>query len=176
MVIVAEQPGQDLGLTCCRSNGNGGLLTTGEMARLTHSTLRTVRFYEEEGLLEPAERSCNGHRLFDERELRKLQLILDLREAGLSLGDIKTLFQLKAHAGSAPDASREMACFLEQQIEEMQRKIATLRRLREELSSMVSVISECESCRDARFPRGCHECDVLKQPDLPRAVRLLWDR
>ena len=55
------------------------------MARLSESTLRTVRFYEQEGLIEPERRSACGHRLFSGRELLKLQLALDLREAGLSL-------------------------------------------------------------------------------------------
>ncbi|MBT8451830.1 MAG: MerR family transcriptional regulator, partial [Deltaproteobacteria bacterium] len=58
----------------------GDLLTTGDMARLSQSTLRTVRFYEQEGLIEPERRSSCGHRLFSARELLKLQLALDLRE------------------------------------------------------------------------------------------------
>jgi DNA-binding transcriptional MerR regulator len=74
----------------------GELLTTGDMARLSDSTLRTVRFYEQEGLIEPERRSACGHRLFSGRELMKLQLALDLREAGLSLQNIKDLFCLKS--------------------------------------------------------------------------------
>jgi DNA-binding transcriptional MerR regulator len=144
------------------------------MARLSGSTLRTVRFYEEEGLLTPAERSDNGHRLFAPEELQKLQLILDLREAGLSLGDIKSLFELKTRCDSPEEASKAMSEILERQLADMQRKIAKLRCLRDELVSTVSVISECRGCEDQRFPYYCHECDVLKQPDLPRAVRILW--
>lgn len=151
------------------------LLTTGDMARLTRSTLRTVRFYEEEGLLEPTLRNDNGCRMFSKRELLKLQLILDLREAGMSLNDIKTLFQLKACASTPDEARREMVAFLGTQIDELQRKMATLKRLRSEMASMVAVISGCHGCRDVRFPHRCCDCDVLQQPDLPRVVRLLWD-
>lgn len=173
---VAHGTGSGNGKAGCDRCGDRHLLTTGDMARLCGSTLRTVRFYEEAGLLTPEERSDGGHRLFTSTEQQKLQLILDLREAGLSLNDIKTLFQLKTRCGSPEEVSREVSALLEQQIDEMQRKIAKLRRVREELSSTVSVLSECRSCGDIRFPHRCHECDVLQQTGLPRAVRVLWSR
>ncbi|MBW2461164.1 MAG: MerR family transcriptional regulator, partial [Deltaproteobacteria bacterium] len=113
--------------SCTSDGGRRCLLTTGDMARLTESTLRTVRFYEEAGLLRPASRSDGGHRMFDERELLKLQLILDLREACLSLSDIKELFDLKNTCKSAGEASGLMSGILGRQIDEMQTKITKLR-------------------------------------------------
>lgn len=150
------------------------LLTTGDMARLTESTLRTVRFYEEAGLLCPAERSDGGHRIFGERELLKLQLILDLREACLSLSDIKELFDLKNTCANAEEASEMMSSILGRQIDEMHKKIHKLRRLREELASTVSVIRECQGCPSITFPGNCSGCEMLERADLPRAVKLLW--
>jgi DNA-binding transcriptional MerR regulator len=144
------------------------------MARLTGSTLRTVRFYEEAGLLTPAARSDGGHRIFDGQQRAKLQLILDLREAGLSLSDIKQLFELKNTVESAEAASLQMSQILERQIEDMQKRITKLRRLREELASTITIIRECRSCDDQRFPLQCSDCEVLSRRDLPRAVRLLW--
>jgi DNA-binding transcriptional MerR regulator len=144
------------------------------MARLSSSTLRTVRFYEQEGLIQSVTRSEGGHRYFAGDELQKLQLALDLREAGLSLQAIKELFELKREAKSPEEASRRMSDVLESQIGDMQRKIAKLRRLREELVSMVSVISECRDCQDQGFPMRCRDCEILKRPELPRAVRVLW--
>lgn len=155
-------------------SGGEARLTTGDMARLTGSTLRTVRFYEEAGLLAPEQRDEGCHRLFHDRELQKLQLILDLREAGLSLQDIKDLFDLKEGCSGASEASEQMSDILERQIDQMQRKIAKLRRLREELASTVTVINECRNCTDPRFPLRCCDCEVLNRADLPRAVRLLW--
>jgi DNA-binding transcriptional MerR regulator len=151
------------------------LLTTGDMARLTGSTLRTVRFYEQEGLLEPATRNGGGHRMFREDQLHKLQFVLDLREAGLSLNDIRDLLELKKGCPDATEASRRLSSVLEAQLECMQRKITLLRRLREELASTIYAISDCRTCHDTRFPHRCDECDVLAQPEKPRALRVLWD-
>ena len=154
--------------------GCGDLLTTGDMARLSESTLRTVRFYEQEGLIEPERRSACGHRLFSGRELMKLQLALDLREAGLSLQDIKELFSLKSDCACPEEASHRMSNVLTEQIDTMQQKIAKLRKLREELTAMVSVLTECQACDDGNFPLACEKCDVMGSPQLPRALRVLW--
>jgi MerR family Zn(II)-responsive transcriptional regulator of zntA len=149
-------------------------LSSGDMARGCETTVRTVRFYEEAGLIEPVARSESGHRMYQPEQLLKLQLIMDLREAGLSLQDIKALFELKDRCGTAEEASAEMATALEAQIECMQRKISVLRRLREELASMVATIRECRTCDAPEFKAQCDGCDVMNRPDLPRAMRLLW--
>ncbi len=150
------------------------LLTTGDMARLSASTVRTVRFYEQEGLIRPEKRSQGGHRLFRQGELHRLQLALDLREAGLSVQGIKALFQLKSACDCPEAATQQMSAVLSEHIDCMQKKIAKLRRLREELASMIAVISECNTCEDQTFPRGCEDCDVLENPERPRALRVLW--
>jgi DNA-binding transcriptional MerR regulator len=151
-------------------------MTTGDLAKKCETTVRTVRFYEEAGVLCPEMRSEGGHRLFGDADVAKLQLIMDLREAGVSLNDIKALFELKRKHATPEQASRQLAAVLEKQIEEMQRKIATLRRLREELASTVAIIQECLTCKDAEFPNSCSGCDVMNREDLPRAMRLLWGR
>jgi DNA-binding transcriptional MerR regulator len=151
-------------------------MTTGDLAKACETTVRTVRFYEEAGVLCPEMRSEGGHRLFGDGELAKLQLVMDLREAGVSLNDIRSLFELKAKCATAEEASACMSKVLGRQIEEMQRKIATLRKLREELASTLAIIQECQSCESPEFPNDCKGCDVLDRDDLPRAMRLLWGR
>ncbi|MEC7522339.1 MAG: MerR family transcriptional regulator [Myxococcota bacterium] len=151
-------------------------LTTGDLARACDTTVRTVRFYEEAGVLCPETRTEGGHRLFGKDNLAKLQLIMDLREAGLSLNDIRALFELKKEHPSPEGASQAMQEVLEGQIEEMQRKIACLRRLREELAQTVAIIQECQGCESKSFPESCFDCDVMERSDLPRAMRLLWGR
>lgn len=151
-----------------------GPLSSGDLARACNTTVRTVRFYEEAGLVEPVTRSEGGHRLYAAHQVPRLSLIIDLREAGLSLQDIKSLFELKQHAGTSLEASERMTAILHSRIDEMQAKIACLRKLREELAQTATMIRECGSCSGDRFPSRCGHCDVMSRPDLPRAMRLLW--
>lgn len=145
-------------------------LTTGDMARLTGSTLRTVRFYEQEGLIEPLERKQRGHRYFAPAQLEKLRFALDLREAGMGLAEIKQMFALREKSASSRAASSEMGSLITERIGEVQEKIARLRRLREELSAMASSLTECESCTR----ESCDGCDLLESEALPKTLRVLW--
>jgi DNA-binding transcriptional MerR regulator len=150
-----------------------GLLTTGDMARLTSNTLRTVRFYEEEGLLQPA-RSQGGHRLFDAEQLHKLKLISDLRNIGLALPVIKEVFRIKEECKTATDASHQVKEFLQTQIKRMQEQIELLQRLRDEFQAAMTVFSECERCKEDWIHRRCQACDVMACETLPAHVRIMW--
>ncbi len=159
------------GTVRCRG---GARLSTGDLARGCDTTVRTIRFYEEAGLLEPAARTDGGHRVFDPDQLPRLQLIMDLREAGLSLQDIRALFALRQGHDEARSASDRLCRTLQTQVEAMQRKIDVLRRLQEELSAVVSEVQACRTCESPRFQARCGGCEVMERPELPRAMRLLW--
>lgn len=153
-----------------------GLLTTGDMARLTGNTLRTVRFYEEAGILRPDRRSAGGHRLFSERELERLQFISDMRAAGLSLDAIRDLLELKEHAKTGRQAAESALHALDSQIHALEDKIAVFTRLRSELEVARRVLRKCRECKDDRsFPDGCDECEVVGDGRrLPQSMRVLW--
>jgi MerR family transcriptional regulator, repressor of the yfmOP operon len=68
-------------------------LRIGEVAQLTGTTPRTIRYYEELGLLAPAsDRSPGAHRVYDEGDVERLREVLRLRRVlGLSLDELKEL-------------------------------------------------------------------------------------
>ncbi len=159
-----------------REGRKDGLLTTGDMARLSSSTLRTVRFYEEENILHPTQRSDGGHRLFARSELDKLLLVTDMRAAGLSLDEIKTVLELKQSSRNGAHASQKASDFLEGQVEAMRQRVAVLERLQEDFTLASRVFSQCRVCTDDQgFPSRCESCGVMGTPTaLPRTVRVLW--
>ncbi|GEC09090.1 MerR family transcriptional regulator [Streptomyces spinoverrucosus] len=66
-----------------------GLFTIGELARSTGLTVRTIRYWSDEGVLHPVARSAGGYRLYDAASVARLELIRTLRELGLGLGDVR---------------------------------------------------------------------------------------
>lgn len=60
-------------------------LTIGELSRRTGVPVKTIRFYSDEGLLPPTERSPSGYRLYAEEHVLRIDLIRTLREAGVGL-------------------------------------------------------------------------------------------
>jgi DNA-binding transcriptional MerR regulator len=72
----------------------GALLRIQDVAADTGLTTRTIRYYEEIGLLEPAARSDGAYRLFDASDLERLRFIRSLRDdAGFSLAQIGQLLE-----------------------------------------------------------------------------------
>lgn len=63
--------------------------TVNKLARLSGVTTRTLRYYDEIGLLKPARISSNGYRVYTQKEVDLLQQILFYRELGVNLEDIK---------------------------------------------------------------------------------------
>lgn len=150
----------------------GELLTTGDMARLGNSTLRTVRFYEQEGLLHASGRTCGSHRRFPRSELRKLEAVSGLREAGLSLDEIRTLIALKQGTGCPQQASSRVCGALADQRARIDARIAVLEQMRAQLDGAQADMSQCQNCQCADFPSDCACCErVGKRSGL---THLVW--
>lgn len=108
-------------------------LSSGDLARATGNTVRTVRFYEEQGLLKPAVVSCGGHRRYTQEDLERLRLILDLRELGASLGDIRALFDLRAGCDTVAEFAVRFREVLLRHLERAEARLEQLRRVKREL-------------------------------------------
>lgn len=65
--------------------------TSGEFAKMANVTIRTIRYYDKQGLLTPTARSSAGYRMYTDEDFGKLQKILTLKYLGFSLDEIRTM-------------------------------------------------------------------------------------
>lgn len=83
------------------------LLKIGEVAERIGLSLRTIRFYEEEGLVVPDARSAGGFRLYTDDALTRLGLIKRMKPLGFSVEEMREILGHLDELGSeAPDAER----------------------------------------------------------------------
>lgn len=75
--------------------------TVNKLAKLARVSTRTLRYYDELGLLSPVRTSSNGYRIYGEKEVDRLQQILFYRELGVSLEEIKKILSSKDFYGEA---------------------------------------------------------------------------
>jgi DNA-binding transcriptional MerR regulator len=120
-------------------------LRIGEVAELTGTTPRTIRYYEELGLLAPtADREPGAHRVYDQADVERLQEVLRLRRVlGLSLEELSELSAEESaraarlrewHDGvEDPVRRREI---LEEATRYVELQLALVRRRREELDEL----------------------------------------
>jgi DNA-binding transcriptional MerR regulator len=125
---------------------SGRLLRIQEAAAEVGLTPRSVRYYEELGLLRPAARSDGDYRLYDESDLERLRFIKGLRDdAGFSLAEVAQLLEDEEarerghaafHATTDPEERKRLLCervaIFERQIETLERKIGRLQAMVDE--------------------------------------------
>lgn len=70
----------------------------GELAKRTGLSVRTLHYYDQIGLLVPSRNKGNGHRLYTETDIVRLQQIVALKHLGFSLDEIKEFLQSTDYA------------------------------------------------------------------------------
>jgi DNA-binding transcriptional MerR regulator len=123
----------------------GPLLRINEVAAELGLTARSIRYYEEIGLLEPAARSEGAYRLYDADDLARLRFIKGLRDdAGFSLAEIAALLEDEAARTRNRERFRattddiERRAILADAIGRVDRQVETLRRKIDRLKTMIT--------------------------------------
>jgi MerR family Zn(II)-responsive transcriptional regulator of zntA len=143
--------------------------STGDLARATGNTVRTIRFYEEQGLLLPAVLSEGGHRRYTGEDLEKLRLIGDLRELGLPLSEIRTALDLRSGCDSTAEFAERFQEILLEQIHTAERRLDRLRRVKRELTDALTAIRSRLSCDESGEECPC----AAAKSRTTRIVRVL---
>lgn len=80
----------------------GGFLRIGEVAERAELSLRTVRYYEEQGLLTPETRSAGGFRLYTEAQVERLLLIKQMKPLDFSVEQMRELLAARDALAADP--------------------------------------------------------------------------
>ncbi len=111
------------------------MLTIGELSRRTGVKVPTIRYYEQMGLMEAAERSEGNQRRYGPQERERLSFIRHARDLGLTIEAIRALIELSAHPEQPCAQADRIAA---EQLGAVREKIAKLRRLEHELERIAT--------------------------------------
>ena len=116
-----------------------GFMTVGEVAKKMGVTVRTLQYYDKEGLLSPSSESEGGRRLYTDKDLIILHQIISLKSLGFSLDDIKhRLIPLETPTDVAT-ALTEQADSIRDKIEQLTASLTAIEQLKEEVLQMQTV-------------------------------------
>lgn len=107
-------------------------LKIGELARISGVTNKSIRYYEERGLLEPAARTESGYRLYGAEEAARLEFIQRAKLLGLSLEKVRELVVLAARRNGGEIVPR-LEEILEARLGEAEQEMRELTAFRENL-------------------------------------------
>ncbi len=116
-----------------------GYMTVGEVTKKVGTTVRTLQYYDKEGLLSPSAESEGGRRLYTDKDLVILHQILSLKSLGFSLNDIKQrLIPLETPTDVAT-ALTEQADSIREKIEQLTASLTAIEQLKTEVLQMRTV-------------------------------------
>ena len=110
-------------------------LSIREVCDVTDLSPRTVRYWEELGLLPGVRRRSGGRRVYGTDEVERLRFIRRLKALGLALADIKELNAVYAIGGSTLAMLERLDDLLGSHLDDLNGRIAELSALRDEMSN-----------------------------------------
>jgi MerR family transcriptional regulator, copper efflux regulator len=114
-------------------------LTIGQVAKTSGVAAKTIRYYEQIGVLPPPRRGASGYRLYDQPGLERLRFVRRARSLGLPLQQLKTLM---GSLNSDPDAAfrPRLRALVRAQLDAVTDQIAELEGLRQQLEQILQRI------------------------------------
>lgn len=116
-----------------------GYMSVGELAKKMNTTVRTLQYYDKEGLLCPSAESEGGRRLYNDKDMVKLHQILSMKYLGLSLDDIKSLLISIDTPEEVVGILTEQEKILKLKIDELSKALFAVQALKVETAQMETV-------------------------------------
>ena len=153
------------------SRSHPTMMQIGDLAAKTGVSTRTIRYYEELGMIEPQERTDGGFRRYSDDQERRLEIIQGLKTLGFELERIRELFSLKDRVETGGDLARAMTEVLVGHQAEIDRKISHYEEMKENNARGIEVLNSCLCCTIKVFERDCHSCEMYcSHAEVPALV------
>ena len=135
----------------------------GKLAKEAGTTTRTVRFYEEMGLIKPECRSQGGFRCYSRNQLLRLRMILSLKEMEFDLEQIKTILNKQDKHETGGQLAHAILEDLNGRLADIEAQLSHYQKVRTNLSRTIASICECLPCHMRVKDRLCAACEVLNK-------------
>ena len=129
---------------------DGRKMLIGEAARQADLNPKTIRFYEEVGLVAPAGRTPKGYRLFDSEAVSRLGFIKKAQALGFTLTEIREILELR-DGGAMPCMHVEAE--VARKVEGIEERIEELEGLKASLKALLEGWKEAEAASAAVCPQ-----------------------
>lgn len=110
-------------------------ITIGQLAKEVDIPAKTIRYYEDIRLLEPAKRWKNGYRFYVQADVQRLHLIKQAKALSLPLNEIKALVK-ESMSGSCLHLKERILAHLPAYIQSINQRIINLRVLKQQLKKL----------------------------------------
>ena len=150
------------------------LYKIGQVSKKALVTVRTIRYYEELGLIEPAVRTKGGFRLYKEESIERLRFIQDLKLLDFPLFQIKEMFKIREVVQSGDEASHRIMRLLQSQHREATKKKGQYEKMLQEIQATMELVRGCYGCETKPSHAACRSCGIIPHKgELPLPLRAI---
>jgi DNA-binding transcriptional MerR regulator len=146
----------------------------GAIAQRLGTTVRTLRFYEERGLVHPR-RTAGGTRVYEEHDLQRFAALLALARLGFSLQEIAELAAVRSNSKTGAEASREVSGRLVRMDAALADRAEAIAVRRKDIALAQQVVEQCRACDRPPKRAVCDQCPVSAPVDDSPTLQVIWD-
>ena len=136
--------------------------------------MRTLRFYEEHGLVHPR-RTPGGTRVYDLEDENRFAALLALARLGFSLDRLAALAGVRRAGVTGDQASREVASQLESMDAELEQRADAIERQRADIKRAQAFLKRCHGCKRQAVRDDCDACEISVGKEGIAVVGVVWD-
>ncbi|HPQ80160.1 MAG TPA: MerR family transcriptional regulator [bacterium] len=155
-------------------NDNRKTYYIGDIARELGLSQRAVRYYEELGFIKPT-RTDGGFRTFEAHDADILRAVLQFKELGMSLDDIRSIF-LPGKEKLNPEGMFHLRNTLLERRREIEARICSCEEGLRHIDRALKIVSRCSTCGEPCDTGKCAECLKRQQGDKPPIITPLLSR
>lgn len=145
----------------------------GELARRSRLSERSLRHYEDLGILKP-ERSEGGTRTYGERDVALAKLVQNMRDLDIPLEVIASIAGVRANHTTGSGSSREVAAKLDALSNNLMLMARLAIEIQGEVNSVLSAVNECRECKNKPSRSGCPTCPMNTVSQASPLADMIW--
>jgi DNA-binding transcriptional MerR regulator len=150
----------------------------GEVADQLKTTTRTLRFYEELGMVTP-KRSERGTRYYEPDDVDRFKVILELASADIPIREIQQFSSIRQACSTGDEASHQVESLLNTVSNRLDEKLRIYQQMDAQVKKALEQVQDCFGCQKPPTKAGCAECPVaagLTGSNSASFFRIVWDK
>ena len=150
-----------------------GFYKIGRLAEISGLSIRTLRGYEELGIITSI-RSDGGTRYYGDHELAIAQIANQMRDLDISVETIRAIATKRREYETGDKSSTAMMNLLEELSDELTIRATEMLKLQDEVSRTVRLLRGCQGCKNKPSPETCPDCPMEVSPDRTKLAQMIW--
>jgi DNA-binding transcriptional MerR regulator len=119
-----------------------------DLAKALHITTRTIRLYEQMGLVEPPKRTEGGIRVYEKDDIKRFKFVLKVKALGLSLQEMKELADIYSQEQLPEKIMPRLVELLNSHLDTIRKRVAQLQSLEKDINAYKQRLREYYNLRE----------------------------